>query len=416
MQAGTADNIRVTVTGHYPLDAIVEAKNLLWNACDPEIIGEKAKRKDSASRTGCEAHVQDILHGLQKLDKNDQLPCVMINTIDMGMIPRSHPEELNNISVIDRLNRIETLVNNQQQLFDKTIAENIVLRERMDNVHTTYANVAARSATHSVNNDGVKTANRDHQQELREDRMRPTSPTSPENAQTPARRRDDEEDSNQIANTPPLPPAPARDRPPYQRGGRSGHGRDAGRGAVGGGGGRGAVRRGGRGAGRGTGQGARNHQAPLWPESLVNQLGRALSNLSQASTTDTKSSEDFHLPNHTLKKKRREENRRQRIITGNARPGTGRFRGAPEPSRDLFIYRVDPETKANYITDLVVQNDYVVRDIQLISNPSARFKSFFKMSVPISQINSLLTETFPWPEGVCVRRFITPRRERDDDY
>ena len=80
----------------------------------------------------------------------------------MGMIPRFHPEELNNISVIDRLNGIETLVNNQQQLLDKTIAENIVLRERMDNIHTTYANVAARSATHSVNNDGVKTANRDH--------------------------------------------------------------------------------------------------------------------------------------------------------------------------------------------------------------------------------------------------------------
>ena len=264
--------------------------------------------------------------------------------MDMGMIPRSHPEKLNNISVIDRLNRIETLVNNQQQLLDKTIAENIILRERMDNVHTTYANVAARSATYSVNNDGVKTANRQHQQELHQSLLRPTSPTSPENAQTPARRQnDDDDDNNQNANTPPLPPAPApnRDRPPYQRGGRSGRsgrGRDAGRGAIGlRGGGRGAVRDGGRGAGRGAGQGARNHQAPLWPESLVNQLGRAISNLSLASTTDTKASEDFHLPNHTLKKKRREENRRQRIITGNARPGTGRFRGAPDPSRDFFI-------------------------------------------------------------------------------
>ena len=49
-----------------------------------------------------------------------------------------------------------------------------------------------------------------------------------------------------------------------------------------------------------------------------------------ASATDTKASEDFHLPNHTLKKKRREENRRQRIITGNARPGDGPFRGASE--------------------------------------------------------------------------------------
>ena len=84
--------------------------------------------------------------------------------------------------------------------------------------------MGARSATHSIKNDGVKTANRDHQQELREDRMGPTSPTSPENAQTPARRHDDEEDNNQVADTPPLPPAPAlnKDRPPYQRGGRSG--------------------------------------------------------------------------------------------------------------------------------------------------------------------------------------------------
>ena len=117
------------------------------------------------------------------------------------------------------------------------------------------------------------------------------------------------------------------------RSGRSGRGRDAGRDSVGPrGGGRGAVRGGGRGAGRGAGQGARNHQGPLWPESLVDQLGRAISNLLLASTTDTKASEDFHLPNHTLIKKRREESRRQRIITGNARPGNSRSRGAPEPS------------------------------------------------------------------------------------
>ena len=93
----------------------------------------------------------------------------------------------------------------------------------------------------------------------------------------------------------------------------------------------------------------------------MNLLGRAVSNLSLASTTDTEASENVYLPNRTLKKKRREENR---IITVNARPGNGRFRSATEPSRDLFINRADPETLANDITDLAVQNDYVVADIE----------------------------------------------------
>ena len=61
MQTGTAVNLRAAVTGHFPLNAIVEANNLLWNACDPEIIGEKANRKDSASRTETEAHVRILL-------------------------------------------------------------------------------------------------------------------------------------------------------------------------------------------------------------------------------------------------------------------------------------------------------------------------------------------------------------------
>ena len=41
--------------------------------------------------------------------------CVVIDAYSMGQIPRSHPEELNNISLLDRLNRLEQRMSGLQE-------------------------------------------------------------------------------------------------------------------------------------------------------------------------------------------------------------------------------------------------------------------------------------------------------------
>ena len=146
-------------------------------------------------------------------------------------------------------------------------------------------------------------------------------------------------------------------------------------------------------------------------------LERAQSMLSIASALTNNSvlddsEEEFTMPAYTKKKQKRAENNRRKFITGNKSQASGRFRGAPEPSRDLFIYRVLQEAEADDIRELVTDEGCEVRDIKAVSHPEAKYKSF-KLSVPMSEYDKLISENFPWPEGVRIRMFISPRKTND---
>lgn len=110
MQSGTASNIRDTVLGHFTLDVITEAKNDLWNNSPAELIGDKPRRKDSTVRSEQEAHVQDILSALTKLDKSEQMPRILLEATSLAIIPRFHPEEINGGSLAHRITLLEEKV------------------------------------------------------------------------------------------------------------------------------------------------------------------------------------------------------------------------------------------------------------------------------------------------------------------
>ena len=93
-------------------------------------------------------------------------------------------------------------------------------------------------------------------------------------------------------------------------------------------------------------------------------------------------------------------------------PHYSRFRGAPEPNRDLFIYRVDPNTEAEDLRDYMMEKGFEVRNLCCISNPNARFKSF-KLTVPLSEFKDLFSDTL-WPDGVRVRKYVPPRNRSLD--
>ena len=79
----------------------------------------------------------------------DKLPVVLIDSRDFAVIPRSHPEELNNLSLVDRPNRLEARLSGVQEVLDKTVAENLYLRDKFEDF-TSYAKVASRAATHDM--------------------------------------------------------------------------------------------------------------------------------------------------------------------------------------------------------------------------------------------------------------------------
>ena len=105
----------------------------------------------------------------------------------------------------------------------------------------------------------------------------------------------------------------------------------------------------------------------------------------------------------------KEEQRRRNIITGRAslRPSANSFKGAPEPRRDLFIYRVDRDTTTSDLSTYIKDLGFNIRSLDCVSNDMAKFKSF-KLSVPVSEFKDLFNENL-WPYGVRVRKYVTPR-------
>jgi hypothetical protein len=91
-------------------------------------------------------------------------------------------------------------------------------------------------------------------------------------------------------------------------------------------------------------------------------------------------------------------------VTGTRTSGEGNFfRGAPEPSRDLFLYRVSKEEDSEIITKYNGQNNVIPRAVVMVSNEEAKFNSF-KLQVKSSDVSRILREDL-WPEGVCIRRY-----------
>ena len=78
------------------------------------------------------------------------------------------------------------------------------------------------------------------------------------------------------------------------------------------------------------------------------------------------------------------------------------------------MYRVHPNTPIANITELVTSEGYEIRKIECISNPEAKYKSF-RLTIPNNQYARAYCDDFPWPEGVRVKRFISPSRNREAD-
>ena len=115
----------------------------------------------------------------------------------------------------------------------------------------------------------------------------------------------------------------------------------------------------------------------------------------------------FEIPPAHMRKQRRQQ--RRVVVTG--KDNNQRVRGAPEPIRELFIYRVHPETTTEALKNYVSDKGFSIGHLECISNSEAKFKSF-KLSLPISEFNRTLDENM-WPSGVRVRRFFSNRKKEE---
>jgi hypothetical protein len=120
-------------------------------------------------------------------------------------------------------------------------------------------------------------------------------------------------------------------------------------------------------------------------------------------SVNSQQSATFELPRSARKKLAR----RAAPIVGTGR--SNKIRGAPEPSRDLFVYRVQDGNSSEDIKGYINDNHVDVRDIEQTSKEGSKFLSF-KVTIRASDMQKVLQPDF-WPCGVCVRRFWRPRTQ-----
>ena len=123
---------------------------------------------------------------------------------------------------------------------------------------------------------------------------------------------------------------------------------------------------------------------------------------------DQTDDDGFKLPNYVLKQQRRLNSRKAKVVIGvGTKHSDHRVRGAPEPERQLFIYRVDRQTVTEDLKIYIQEAGITMCSLVCVSKEDSKFKSF-KLSVPLSQFKRLFDNQM-WPEGIRVRQFYMPK-------
>ena len=119
----------------------------------------------------------------------------------------------------------------------------------------------------------------------------------------------------------------------------------------------------------------------------------------------TRRTEDTTADKEEFKLVQRRGRARKHHVQGTSKNTTNdaNLKGAPEPSRDIFVYRVVKETAPSQIEKYLSQSSVKVRSIEKISKPEAKFDSF-RVEVTASDLNKVMVAEF-WPAGIFVRKF-----------
>ena len=98
----TPDNIKKIILSHFDEEEIWKAKSLLWRNVKEGVLRKLEKRNDTRQRTAKYANACDIVQAFQDMDKKSYYNIVCL-AADINKIPREHPENLDELSILDRI-------------------------------------------------------------------------------------------------------------------------------------------------------------------------------------------------------------------------------------------------------------------------------------------------------------------------
>ena len=378
MLRSTKQKIVKAVAGYYSNDAINDAKNNLWSSIvdATTYLGGKPNRRGSANKPVSEYHVEDIIDAINKVDNEKKIPVprFVVDAPDLKLIPKAVPEEMMSISVCERLNSLETRYDQMQVNMDYIVAENLSIRQEIMQIKSespkSFAAVT-KGGSNSHCYDSEQTV--PHQTFNRGSNSTMSKPAS--NSDWRGRGR-----------------VPSRVRGGRGRGRGQGYANEQGYNSAN----AGSLSR----DREHSVDSARSSQMPF--HSYISEENGGGSSRASSQTRSQCSEPPFEFQYH--EKRRQQKLNKQKICKGEG-DGSDQFSGAPEPSRDLFIYRFLGGATEDSIKRNVTEAGYEVRLIQQMSHVNAKYKSF-RLSVPTSQYEALREDSKFWPRGVRIKRFV----------
>ena len=343
----------------YTVEELSAAKEKLWLAGDPSVLPQYVRRRDSSARSEIDATITDIVMAIQKLDSAAKIPVFAVSCEELSRIPKASPAEKCEISMCERIASLEARLERHEEQIKKL--------ESHEALPVSYARAVTEprlAVSQSVQQAtlpvpvGASTAQIQHQ---------------PGNAV-------------QVTSGHPGP-KPQQTTFAYQ-------GLHVKLPPV-------------------SSKVVSSHSEAECPKVVSDlqlnankpALGGSLTSLASNISKPSHFDEGFEYPSGQRRKNRNAQ--KKSTVTGISH--SSKLRGAPEPSRDLFVYRVEKSTEVNDIIEYLSSKKVTARNVTKVSNSEAKFDSF-KVEVKVSDMHVLLDEHF-WPKGICIRRFFKPRAQ-----
>ena len=394
IHSSSTNNVKKMIQHFYDDNEIIEAKKKLWGE-KKDVLGEYPDRKSTINRSASIPNVNDIFDALKRLDAANEMP--KIAGVDLSRIPDRQPEELNLLTMIDRVARIEHSIARYEETLSSLAIDMLELKERPP----TFSEVARSTDTDNLRIDerapaliqqqidimqqNTQQADLQQQTEAQQSNIRRPNGERHEAEHHDLQRHDNQQWRSSIQQRRsaiqqrrsaiqqhPVIPEPARDsggRPNYTRPNPT-HGRGR-RGVYGG---RDFSRARGRPPARGN-----PPQRRAGPGSRPPPVAAAASDDEGWTKVDSS------------------RRRGRRRVVGCGDVSDEGLEGAPPPLRQVWVSRVasgDEQT----IKQFLERKNVVVNDIGRVSHVDAKYKSY-KISVNVNDLDTVLEGSF-WPRGL----------------
>ena len=123
LDTGSDDNVQKVINETFTLEEVKCARTALWDMCHDGYLPAIKNRQTSGRRSEQQAIVGDIVEWLTTLTDLDKRPCLVVDVPGLVRIPKFQIEEINEVSMCDKINRLESRISGMNSMILQHIVD-----------------------------------------------------------------------------------------------------------------------------------------------------------------------------------------------------------------------------------------------------------------------------------------------------